>query len=106
MIRGVQTSTAGQFGDEDPPPFVFDITELGDPVPISQVQKDSKIDFEEELDLRIDYFDVAGKVLASKDLLKVKKLRSNDFLPFKQPGHAAVTIRKMPSESIVYAVTF
>ena len=59
-------------------------------------KQNTKLDFEEEQVLRIDYFDVAGKVLASKDLLKVTKLRPNDFLPFKQPEHAAVAIRKYP----------
>ncbi len=57
IIRGVQaTITEGSYDDEDPPPYVFDITELGVPVSLPTVVSVFPFEFSEETTVKVDVF--------------------------------------------------
>ena len=107
IIKGVQaTITEGSYGDEDPPPYVFDITELGEPIPFPDVKLAFPITFPEETTVKVDFFDNTGRILTSQEHHKVTRLIFNQIKSgLRALETYALAIRKCPSDTVVYATS-
>ena len=86
-------------GDE-PPPYHFDISELGDPMTWKALH-DMSWKSKQAADIRISYFDAVGIEMLCKDFQGVTSLDGATIvrhLPYKAVAFVA---RMLPSEEIV-----
>ena len=107
VIRGVQASlTSGEFADDEPEPFTYDIRELGEPSTWKEFVSWSVAAKEDDV-FRVQFFDSAGRELHQEDITGVKILRCSRFeIVAAKHSVAAVCVSRFHSGSLVYAAHF
>jgi hypothetical protein len=107
VIRGVQaTITSGEFADDEPEPYVYNVRELGEPSTWEEFLSWSVAVKEDDV-FRVQFFDSAGRQLHQEDITGVKLLKYDRFSAVGAKHNvAAVFVSRFPSEAYVYAAHF